>query len=75
MPRRITPTGLLIMLAFMVPVIVELRTVAELLGFHLSLTEYIVSSILVVLAVLVVVGLWNVRAERLNARANSPSDL
>ncbi|WP_336134472.1 hypothetical protein [Natronomonas amylolytica] len=61
MSRRITRGGLLVILAFLVPVIVELRTIAGLLGFALSATQYLAVAAALVLAVLGGVGLWNLR--------------
>lgn len=70
MSRRITRGGLLVILAFLVPVIVELRTIAGLLGFDLSATQYLAVATALVLAVLVAIGLWNLRAGNDEANAS-----
>jgi hypothetical protein len=59
--RRISRGGLLVILAFLVPVIVELRTLAGLLGVDLSPAQYLAVAAVLVLAVLAGVGLWNLR--------------
>lgn len=61
MTGRISQGGLLVILAFLVPVIVELRTVAGLLGVSLSTTQYLVTAAVLVVAVLVAVAVWNLR--------------
>lgn len=61
MSKRVTRGGLLVIMAFLVPVIVELRTLAGLFGFALSTTQYLVVSTLLVLVVLGVVAVWNLR--------------
>lgn len=64
MTGRISQGGLLVILAFLVPVIVELRTVAGLLGIRLSTIEYVGVSATLVLAVLVAVFVWNDHVDR-----------
>jgi hypothetical protein len=59
--RRVSRGGLLVILAFLVPVIVELRTFAGLLGVALSTTEYLAVAAALVVVVLGGVGLWNLR--------------
>jgi hypothetical protein len=59
--RRITRAGLLVILAFLVPVIVELRTIAGLMGFALSPMEYLAVAAALVLGVLGFVAVWNAR--------------
>lgn len=59
MSRRISRTGLLIALAFMVPFIVELRTVAGFVGVDLSIAEYLGLAAALVVGVVVAVAVWN----------------
>lgn len=59
MSRRISRTGLLIALAFMVPVVVELRTVAAFVGVDLSMSEYLGLAAALVAGLVVAVAAWN----------------
>ncbi|WP_254839174.1 hypothetical protein [Natronomonas marina] len=61
MSRRISQGGLLVILAFLVPVIVELRTIAGLLGVRLSTTGYLLTAAALVVGVLGAVAVWNLR--------------
>jgi len=61
---RVSRGGLLVIVAFLVPVIVELRTLAGLLGVALSTTQYLVAATALVVAVLGVVAVWNLRVAR-----------
>lgn len=54
--NRPSKTGLLVLLAFSVPVIVEFRTVLSMVGVELPLSTYLgIASVFVVLAL---VGIW-----------------
>lgn len=64
MSRRVTRGGLLVILAFLVPVIVELRTLAGLFGVALSTMQYLLAAAGLVVAVLAVVAVWNLRIAR-----------
>lgn len=61
MTGRISQGGLLVILAFLVPVIVELRTIAGFLGVRLSTTGYLAAAAVLVVAVLAAVAVWNLR--------------
>lgn len=50
---RISKGGLLVVLAFIAPVIVELRTVLAWFGVELSVLESVVLSVVVVVAILI----------------------
>ncbi|MEF8807213.1 hypothetical protein [Natronomonas sp.] len=69
MSRRITRGGLLVILAFLVPVVVELRTIAGFLGFDLSPIQYLAVAAALVLVVLGGVGFWNLRVGNEEANA------
>ncbi|MCU4800358.1 CbaC protein [Halobacteria archaeon HArc-gm2] len=62
MSGRISRAGLLVILAFLVPVIVEFRTLAALFGVSLSVGQYLVAVTGLVMAVLLAVTAWNLRA-------------
>lgn len=70
MSRRVTRGGLLVILAFLVPVIVELRTLAGLFGVALSTAEYLVTAAALVLLVLAAVAVWNLRVARAGANSS-----
>lgn len=54
--KRPSPAGLLVGLAFAIPVLIELRTVLVWLGFDVPLSLYAPVAILAVVAM--VAGLW-----------------
>lgn len=62
MSGRVSRAGLLVILAFLVPVVVELRTLASLFGVSLSVGQYLVAAAGLVIAVLLAVTAWNLRA-------------
>lgn len=70
MTSRISRGGLLVILAFLVPVIVELRTLAGFLGIRLSTTEFLVVASALVIAVLGFVAVWNMRADESGTNAS-----
>jgi hypothetical protein len=61
--RKISRVGLLVILAFLTPLIVELRTVAGFMGISLSMPMYIGLSTAIVVVVLLAVALWNLHVE------------
>lgn len=63
MSEPISRVGLMIVLAFLVPIIVELRTIAGFLGFALSPMEYLAVAAALVVVVLAGVAVWNLRAD------------
>ncbi|QLD86112.1 CbaC protein [Natronomonas halophila] len=70
MTSRISRGGLLVILAFLVPVIVELRTLAGFLGIRLSTTQFLVAAVALVVAVLGFVAVWNMRADENGTNAS-----
>ncbi|MFW5964656.1 MAG: CbaC protein [Natronomonas sp.] len=63
MSRKISRVGLLVILAFLTPLIVELRTVAGFIGVSLSPTAYVGLAAAIVVVVLLAVALWNLHVE------------
>lgn len=63
MSKKISRLGLLVILAFLTPLIVELRTVAGFVGISLSVPMYIGISAGLVVIVLLAVAAWNLHVE------------
>lgn len=63
MSRPISRVGLMMILAFLVPVVVELRTIAGFLGIALSPMEYLAVAAALVVVVIAGVAVWNLRAD------------
>ena len=63
MSRKISRVGLLVILAFLTPLIVELRTVAGFLGISLSVPAYLGAATALVVVVLLAVALWNLHVD------------
>jgi hypothetical protein len=61
--EKISRVGLLVILAFLTPLIVELRTVAGFVGVSLSMPAYIGLATALVAVVLLAVALWNLHVE------------
>ena len=75
MSRPISRGELLVVLAFLVVVVVELRTVLGFVGIDLSATEYLVVAALLVAAVLGAIGLWNIKVGASNAGRESSGEV
>lgn len=65
MSRPIRRSGILILLAFLLALLIELRTVAGFIGIELSLNQYLLVSAIIVAIVLGSIWLWNVHASAL----------
>lgn len=62
MSRAIPRSAMLIIMAFLIAFIVELRTVAGFVGIELSLNQYLLVSAILVAIVVGTIWVWNIRA-------------